>query len=303
MNDISPVRIGAEDLGAALRSTGLLASVQISVWEGMKLDRKALEELKKLHGATGDVGRLNINLLNGNDGPLKDTHSAFFAVRSRFYELTLPWTSDPHAQRQRGPRFLSNLLFDQTVRELSALKNAARDQLEGVFIPAYPTLAANAQSTLGTLARRFTYPTADEIRKLFRVHFDFEPVPARSGFSGLAEHTLGQLGNLLDKKQQTQIAEATKAGWKVAREKIEALIEATKKPNDATVANVRALLTLLPGWNITGNPVVAEICGEIDTMLKGVEASDLRKNEQLRSNTINEAQKIVDKMQRMGLGG
>jgi hypothetical protein len=303
MNDIAVVRqqVRGTDLGDAVRNAGLLASVQISVWEGMKLDRKSLEQLKQLHGASGDIGRVNINLLTGHDGLLKDVHSAFFAVRSRHYELTLPWVSDPHAARQRGPRWLSNLLFEQYVKELSRLKNVAVDLLEGSFVPAYPGLVAAAQANLGTIAQGFNYPAVEEIRKLFRVHFDFEPIPEGASFTGLDNHTLDQLSTLLDKKRERQIAEATKAMWAETKARIEALIAATKKPNAATVGNVRELLTLLPGWNITGNAAVTEIANDIDQLLYGIEAEDLRKDEKLRGDTAVSAQKIVDKMARWGL--
>jgi hypothetical protein len=298
MNDIA---VHTQDVGDAVRNAGLLASVQISVWEGMKLDKKSLEELKKLHGASGDIGRVNINLLTGHDGLLRDTHSAFFSVRTRHYELTLPWVSDPHAPRQRGPRLLSHLLFEQYVKELSVLKKAAIDLLEGTFLPAYPGLVQGAQGNLGTIAQGFHYPTVDEIRKSFRVHFDFEPIPEGAGFRGLDGHTLDQLGKLLAKKQERQVAEATRAMWVETRARIEALIAATKKPNAATVGNVRELLTLLPGWNITGNPAVSEVAQDIDELLSGIEAEDLRKDEKLRSDTAASARKIVDKMTAWGI--
>lgn len=303
MNDIAVRRqiVSDADLGDAVRNAGLLASVQISVWEGMKLDKKSLEELKQLKGASGDIGRLNINLLTGHDGLLKDVHSAFFAVRTRHYDLTLPWVSDPHAPRQRGPRLLSHLLFEQYVKELSALKKTATDLLEGSFLPAYPDLATQAQANLGGIAASFSYPTVEAIKRAFRVHFDFEPIPEGAGFRGLDNHTLDQLGKLLHKKQERQVAEATRAMWTETKARIEALIAATKKPNAATVGNVRELLTLLPGWNITGNPAVSEIANDIDELLSGIEAEDLRKDEQLRTQTAKDAQKIVDKLGKWGL--
>lgn len=298
MNDVS---VTSTDMADAMRMAGMLATVQISVWEGMKLDKKSLEELKKLHGATGNIGRLNINVLSGNDGLLKDVHSAMYAVRSRHYELTLPWVSDPHAIRQRGPRWLSNLLFQQYVVELGALKKIALEKLEGEFLPAYPGLVQSAQANLGTISNGFIYPTVSEIKALFRVKFDFEPIPDRTGFRGHDDHTLNQLGDILDKKRKAQEAGVMKGMWDEVRSRVEALIKATVKPSGATVGNVRELLTLMPGWNLTGNPMVDEIRNDIDQLLSGIEAEDLRKDDKLRAATASEAQKIVDKMSKLGL--
>ena len=66
------------------------------------------------------MGRAIKNLLAGADEPLKAVHAAFAAVRARYYAFTLPWVSDPHAERQHGPRLLPNALLDQFVTDISA---------------------------------------------------------------------------------------------------------------------------------------------------------------------------------------
>jgi len=67
------------------------------------------------------------------------------------------------------------------------------------------------------------------------------------------------------------------------------------------VRAVRELVTLLPGWNINGDGRVAEIAADIEVMLEGVEAADLRKDAQMRSNTADEAKRIAAKMSKWGL--
>jgi hypothetical protein len=138
---------------------------------------------------------------------------------------------------------------------------------------------------------------------------DFTPIPAGQHFSGLNEHMLERLTENLRKKQERQIADASKIMWARARERIENLAERMtvgtdedkKRFKKASIENVRDLLTLLPGWNVAGSPMVDEITADIQAMLDGVDADQLRRDDVLRNEVGDEAKKIVDKMARWGL--
>ena len=291
------------DLGKALQEAALLAHVKISVWDGMKSDKAVLEEVKQRHGARGDVGKMIKNLLAGADGPLKNLRSAYAAVRTRHYELTLPWVSDLAAERKTGPRLLPHPLFQRYLTELGTLKRAAYDALED-FLPRYPDLVSTARQNLGGMADK-DYPTAEDIRSRFRIYQDFEPIPDGQGFRGLPENMLDRLSKHLNDRQERQRQAASDAMWQEAKDRIGHLVErlATEdaKFKEASVRAVRELVTLLPGWNINGDGRVAEIAADIEVMLEGVEAADLRKDAQMRSNTADEAKRIAAKMSKWGL--
>lgn len=288
----------------AVRETAMLADVSISTWSGSRTDNNLLEGVKRQHNATGNVGKVIKNLLAGADEPLKATKSAYQAVRSKHYELTLPWVGDPHTMRQSGPRLLPNALFNTYMTEMSTLQRAAKAALEEL-LGLYPDLIARARQNLGSMADG-GYPTTEELRASFRVSFDFEPIPEGAQFRGLSEDTLGKLTKRLEKKQEAQVAQATAAMWQEARKRIEHLVErlTTTGSSDedaprfkaATVESVRALITLLPGWNITGNPLAGEIAAELETLLLGVDAEELRKNPRARSQTAREARRVADKI-------
>jgi hypothetical protein len=73
------------------------------------------------------------------------------------------------------------------------------------------------------------------------------------------------------------------------------------KFKNSTVENVRELLDLLPGWNITDNPLVADIVGDLKQMLQNVTAESLRRDEKLRAATAQNAQSVIDKMKGWGM--
>jgi hypothetical protein len=148
------------------------------------------------------------------------------------------------------------------------------------------------------------YPTVDELRNSFRVSFDFEPIPDNAAFRGLDEATLDRLGKRLARKQETQLQEASKAMWQEAKKRIEHLVEKlttdttedAPKFKSATVEHVRSLITLLPGWNIGGDPRITETVEEIKVLLQGVTAEELRKQPKARNEVARHARSVVDKM-------
>ena len=301
MNDVD---VSQTDILQAVRESAVLADVSISMWGGTKTDGKLLNDLKTQHGATGDVGTVNKKLLAGADELLKKTRTAFSAVRLRHYELTLPWVSDPHATRQEGARLLPHLITERYMSEMSALKRAAVNQLEE-FLAAYPDLIVQAKANLGSMVGNTTYPTVDELRSSFRVHFDFEPLPAASNFQGLDSFMLERLTKGLQKKQQRQVVDASAAMWKRAAKPVRKLIERLENADttikEPTIEALREIVTLLPGWNLTGDPQMAEVTEEINELISGLDAKTLRTNEVVRSEVIAGAKRVQDKMTQWGL--
>jgi hypothetical protein len=297
--------VNEHDLGKALQESALLAHVKISVWDSIKADRKVMEDVKNLHHAKGDVGRVMKNMLAGVDGPLKNVRSAYTAVRMRHYELTLPWISNVDADsRKTGPRLLPHPLFVRYLQEIGELVRLAEDALNG-FIPIYPDLIVKAQPFLGGMFTQSDYPSADEVRSRFRIYRDYEPIPDGTGFKGLPPQLIERLSRNLNRRQQIQKDQANKAMWEEAKTRVghlvERLAEEDTKFKEASVRAVRELVTILPGWNIGGDTRVDEIVGDIDTMLNGIEATDLRKDPGLRKSVADDAKRISDRLKGWGI--
>lgn len=292
-----------QDLSEAVRATAMLADVSISLWGAERSDTKIMDKVKSDAGAVGNVGRVVKNLLAGVDGSLKDTKSAFNAVRSQHYAFTLPWVSDPHADRARGPRLLPNVLFDRYLTAMSLKRREAMAALDK-FIAEYPDLVTQARANLGTLAD-VSYPDAAEVRSSFRVTFDFEPIPAGTAFRGLSPTMLDKLSKSLASKQERMVVAASGAMWTQVRERVAHITERLTDPKtvfrESTVDSVRELLVLLPGWDLTGDPRVAEVVSDISRMLSGVDGKTLRKSETVRADVADQARGLVDKMAGWGV--
>jgi hypothetical protein len=282
----------------------MLAHVKISVWDSVKTDRKVMEDVKNLHQAKGDVGRVMKNMLAGVDQPLKNVRSAYAAVRIRHYDLTLPWISDMASDRKTGARLLPHPILSRYLRELGELERVAAQALEE-FLPQYPSMIQNAQPNLGGMFQASDYPPPEEVRAKFRIYKDFDPIPDGTGFRGLPKGMLDRLSHHLHKRQEAQLAQASEAMWTEARERIAHLIDRLAdedtKFKEASVRQVRELVALLPGWNIGKDPRAREVAQDIEEMLAGIEASDLRKDATIRAGVVDDAQRISAKLAGWGL--
>lgn len=304
MNQMSEIAmIKPDDISEAVRSTAILADVTISMWGAERSDAGMMDKVKADAGATGNVGRVMKNMLAGADGMLKDTKSAFAAVRSVHYSMTLPWVSDPHAERQRGPRLLPNLLWEKYTTAIVNRRTeayAVRDS----FVAEYPNLVEQARKNLGALADA-NYPDAEEVRAQFKIGIDFEPIPAGVAFRGLPESVLGKLAASLQRKQERMIESATAAMWDEVRDRVKRITERLSDPEAkfkaTTVEGVRELITLIPGWNVVGDERAAEVARDIEEMLHGVRAEDLRGDARVRGDVASRAQAVTDKLSSWGL--
>jgi hypothetical protein len=294
--------INETDLAQAVREAAVLATVKVSVWSGVKTDAALVEELKKVHQARGNVGKLLKNVMAGADAHLKKVNSAYHAVRQQHYDTSLAWVGNSSDDRKKGPRLVPHTLFDTYIHTIGKKKREAEDILED-YLPKHLGYAREAQRNLSTMADQF-YPSEDEVRAKFKITVDFEPIPNSVGFTGLPPGAYERLSKNLNKRLRLQIDGAQKEMFEKAYERIEHLVgllaDEDKKFKEASIRHVRELITLLPGWNVAGNPHVTGICNDIENLLAGVDPEDLRKDKTLRASTVVEAQAIADKLKQLG---
>ena len=305
MNDLSqPVAIventvSRADLAEAVRATALLADLTISMWSAEKTDRSVGDKVKEDAGAIGNTGKYIKNLLAGSDTELKGVRAAYSQARMTHYSLTLPWVSNPHAERNSGSRLLPNALFERYLTEMSQLRKTAENKL-AAFLAEYPALVNQAMANLAGLARASDYPSTDQVETAFKLHFDFQPIPAASAFQGLPDRVITKLGEALQRRQEAAVQASQAAMWERVRASvghlIERLIDKDIKFKSSTVESVRELITLLPGFNCAGDLRVSDVVADIQLMLDGVDAEALRKDAGTRADTVRRAQALTEKM-------
>ena len=298
MNDVTH-DLSAElpfEIADAVRSTALLANLSVSTWSGERTDRSLMDEIKSNKGAVGNAGRAVKNLMCGVDEHIRKVQAAYKNARYAHYDLTLPWITNPRAAVQGGPRLLPTALFEKYLTTMSEIRNKANVTL-GEFLNDYPNLVQQAMSNLGGMAQQSDYPDVEEVKTLFKLAFDFEPIPSGASFQGLSVGTTVKLSKMLEAKQRRAAEAAQGAMWTQVRERVSHLVDRLAEPDTrfkgATVEDVRAMIDILPGWNVTNAAQVPTVVMKIDRMMSGVDADKLRKDDRLRKVVLEQCKDIL----------
>lgn len=291
------VGVTESDITEVVRNTSLLADLTVGVWSGCRTDKALMDKLKEDTGAVGTAGRVIKYLLSGCDARLKETQSAFNAVRQVHTALTLPWGVQGISG---GPRLLPNVGFERYLEEMSRTKRHALNARD-TFVHEYPGLVIAAKLNLAGMASDADYPSPAEVGAAFHVTFDFQPIPTGASFRGLPPHVIERLSNGLQARQRRMIEAAEADLWTQVAERVRHLL--SKLTDDtrlftSTVENCRELLVLMPGWNLTDDPRVREIRADIEAMLDGATIESIRKN---RGPTIDAAERINNKLKGFGI--
>lgn len=291
------------DLLDALQSSSLLVELSLSTWTGEITDKKLARKVKEDTGATGRLGRFILNLFSGCDEELRDLCNAYTHVRHRHNALTLPYitTANKGNTRNRandGTRLLSTAIFTQYLDEITGLKKLAQDKRD-VFLGHYNDLVTQAKTNLGTAFDQSHYPSRDQVRASFRISYDFKPIPQANALPELPDDALRALSANLDRRNLRVLEAAQKSLWDRVREtvgKVAERMEEGKEFKVNTFVNATALAELMPGLNPMNDPHVPEIVRDIELMLRGVDAEQVRKDESYRAEIHNQARAIIKKL-------
>jgi hypothetical protein len=186
-------------------------------------------------------------------------------------------------------------------------KKRAATQALDAFVVIYPDRVIQAQANLAKLANADDYPDQQELRSLFRVSFDFEPIPAGTAFRGLPDVTLGKLDAQLRRRQGVMLETATRAMWTEVRDRMTRVHElATKGGKSVRQPSITAaceLPELLPGWNIGRDPRAIEVAHDIEQAFLPVagDAAKLRESDAAQGALAERAQAVLDKLAQWGL--
>jgi len=270
----------------------MLAAVHIRLWTATKYDRKASEEVAKQHGAQTNAGRYNKRLLQGATR-LDTLQTIAGQIRQHFYKLTLPWSDE-------GFRILpSDVLFEfaQGMRELENRFLPAVN----AFIAEYPRYVEQMRPALNGLFRSEDYDDPAIIRSKFGLRLEIKPIPTGDDFRvKLSQEQRDRLAQEIDRDVRDSITRGTRDLWlrlrKVVAHMVEILNEPQARLHASVVDNVVELVDLLPKLNITDDPELRTLAGEIRQRLCQYPSQELKQNDELRLKTARGAAEIMDRI-------
>jgi hypothetical protein len=232
----------------SIASAAMLGSINISVWEARKQDRKTAEEVTQSKGARSKRAATVHKHLFSECPALEAIKSLRGEVRNWFNTQTLPWDDN-------GRRLIT------TAQYLNVMGQAARYQqrfedLTRVFVNTYATEISKQAFEMGALFDRAEYPPESEVAAKFRFSFTVEPVPESGDFRvdvGIA--AAADLKDQYEKAVQLRIAFAVDDAWRRVKDQVEWI----KERMEAVLSHDPDAVEQVPTTDDTGAVVSVEI--------------------------------------------
>lgn len=304
----------------SISSAAMLGSINISVWEARKQDRKTAEEVTQSKGARSKRAATVHKHLFSECPALEAIKSLRGEVRNWFNTQTLPWDDN-------GRRLIT------TAQYLSVMGQAAKyeqrfNDLVQVFLRTYSTEISKQAFEMGALFDRAEYPPESEVSAKFRFSFTVEPVPESGDFRvdvGIA--AAADLRDQYEKTTQLRVAAAVDDAWRRVKEQVEwvkermtavlaydpdAVEQIEERDDTGAVVSVEIkkkrrpklydsmleqgleLTALLRDLNVTNDPRLESARVALETALSRVDMDSLKESPELQRATRSAMQNILD---------
>lgn len=281
----------------SIASRAMLGSVRIKQWSGRKLDRKVTEEINRDHGAASDAGRYNKALIS------RDALAKIVGIANRardlHYNLTLPWHDD-------GNRILSSanyLKFTSGMGDLRREFEAAVSEFEG----GYSDYVDAARVRLNGMFDAADYPPAAEMARRFQFEIVIQPMPLATDFRvDVSDAEADRIRADIQARTDAAIRAAMGDVFERVCDRVGKLAAKLKESRttdkgaskaaifrDSLIENVKELVALLPGLNITADAGLAAVAVRMEKELLNYDADALRDDPQARDTTARAAESIL----------
>jgi hypothetical protein len=274
-----------------LSERALLVSLNVSQWNGRKLDKTETADVVRRHNAVKNAARVNKDLLP-NATSLQAIHKKTGDIRTFVYKRSAPWAEGMQIMQSSG-----YLDFMQEFRRLKS----EWDHLVDVFVGEYPKLQSQAQFSLGSLYDPVDYPHVDDLKAKFSLDVRFMPVPNAADWRvDLGDEAISDLRSSVEAQVKAGQEAAMRAVFEriydVARKAHERLSDPKAIFRDSLVENAVELCELLPSLNITGDKRVDGLRKVLAASLGKHNPGTLRKDPKVRKDTADAMKKVMDKM-------
>ena len=277
----------------------MLATLNISVFTGQRVDKSATEDVAEKHGTVAaDTGKFSKAIISKHS--LETIQKVAGMARTEHYRLTLPWSDV-------GSRLLSAKGFFSYNTRMGELRDQFDKEVDA-FIQVYPQLIEQAKARLNTLFNPDDYPSIAGMRARFHFGYNFAPLPDSGNWflDGLDEQ-MRELRSMVNDHVDGRVREAVRDVWRRVADHCQHVHErlmayeidpetgkASGVFRDSLVGNLRELVELLPSLNITSDPELDEITAELKLITR-YSAGALRADKDFRMDAAKRAKEVFDK--------
>lgn len=273
-----------------LHTRAMLVSLRISACSFRKYDRKVSQDTADAHGTTLDAGRYNKHLLPGDAPAFKALMGHLADLRVKHYAQTLAWSDD-------GWRLLPVKNF-QEYSDMVRQGMHTADSLLADFIRDYPSMRRDAQTILNGMYQDTDYPS--DIASKYAWSIEYNPVPAGTDFRvSIADDEIKAIAARTEQRVTEAFKDAQQDAVSRLAECVSHIHAKLSDPKgifrDSLIGNARELCDVLTRLNLADDANLEKLRRETE-LLAMAEPSTLRDNADIRIETANRAQSILDAM-------
>lgn len=273
-----------------MHSRAILVSLRISAWSARKYDRKVSQEVATAHGTTLDAGRYNKHLMPEDAKTYKALMSFIGNLRQEHYAQSLAWSDD-------GWRLLP-IKNHATYTDLMRKRFHEAESLLRDFVSDYPNLRDAARVQRNGMFKEDDYPK--HIASRFGWSLEFNPVPSTGDYRvELSDEEIAIISESTERRVQTAFVDAQNDAVKRLYECVARIQERLSSPElifrDSLIENAKSLCDVLGRLNLADDPNLEKMRHET-ALLANTSPSTLRELPDVRTDTANRAQSILDSM-------
>lgn len=304
----------------SIASSAMLGSINMSVWEARKQDRRTAEEVAVAKGARSKRAATVHKHLFSECPALEAIKSLRGEVRVWFNTVTPPWDDN-------GRRIIPTAKYLEITDQAGKYQQRF-DALVRVFLNTYSTEISKQAFEMGALFDRSEYPPADEVSRKFHFSFAIEPVPTSGDFRvDVGNEAAAQLKEQYEKLMADRVSGAVADAWARVKQQVEwvhermsavlshdpeatedvkttdehgnEMVEVKKKRRpklyESMLDNGLELCDLLKDLNVTNDPRLEEARRALESALTRVDMGSLKESTELQRSTKAAMEEIMDK--------
>lgn len=268
----------------------------------LKAEAVKVEEEKNAERGTVRVSAYYWQSLVGGkevDG-LSNLKSFFNAWRKEHDALTRSWDGD-------NLRLLPAKLVDKYMAMTEKFQLTAPERVDDFLEETYPELLNTAPTRMGELYDPADFPALSECRERIKWDVSILPLPEATQIRKVAlinESWYDLFQQSTDEKVAKAIEQVRQDTWDDVLKPVQHIIEVLSKDKgkifETLITDVREIINLVPAFNLTNDQELTNLAEECRVQLSGVTPDELRKDPEIRKQTLLAAQAIVGKFGSLG---
>lgn len=278
----------------SINNVAILVRPTMSAWSGQVLDKVAGHELDVAKSTKAQAYKVQKILLPGSTGvELKMLWAVMNDARSYIYNHTLRWIN-------RGEMLLPLSMYVSFSEELAEREERVRKAFD-LFLNNYPLRQKEAAQLLANGYNPDDYPDIDTLRHNFKFAAPFLPIPDNNRLAQMiGEDKAAETEKLIQEGVQSAMKDAYERVYEVVLHAKNKLSDPKAIFRDSLVENIRELANVLPAFNITNDPLLADLANELQVIGK-TSPEHLRDSPYTRSDVAQRANAMLQKMAGLNL--